>query len=401
MKALTAVSCESSCDSKRRVRVILISSVQPVKGVGGELLLYRHLIERTDVNCHVVPVGGRRSVFSRILSAAARNGCSRLVADWKFLTARLGLSGSLPKCRDHCSTSVVLTVAHGDGYLAAMRYARRGNLPLVSMFHDWWPDCARVHGPFQSAIERSFFDLHRSSSGALMVCNGMLEAIGATPVSSVLYPIASIPATRHERQGRGDREPFRVGYAGNLCEYGPMVGELLQLTLGQKNVRLEVRGRHPLWSASLCADAMNANCWNGFSQGAELENWLASLDALLVPMAFDPRLKRRMMTSFPSKLTEFAQYRKPIIVWGPEYCSAVKWAQAEQKALCVVTPNPASVVAAIDELQGSPETMARLSAKAAGSAAREFCPERIQRQLLDVLNGVLDAHCLRAGVARN
>ena len=32
-------------------------------------------------------------------------------------------------------------------------------------------------------------------------------------------------------------------------------------------------------------------------------------------MVFDPKMRRRMETSFPSKLIEFSQFGKPLVVW--------------------------------------------------------------------------------------
>jgi hypothetical protein len=42
-------------------------------------------------------------------------------------------------------------------------------------------------------------------------------------------------------------------------------------------------------------------------------------------------------TSFPSKLPEYAQFGKPIVIWGPEYCSAIHWGREGDRALCIIS----------------------------------------------------------------
>lgn len=64
--------------------------------------------------------------------------------------------------------------------------------------------------------------------------------------------------------------------------------------------------------------------WLDFAPREELNDWLASADVFLVVMSFDPALMRRMETSFPSKLPEYAQFGKPLVIWGPELSGAEK-----------------------------------------------------------------------------
>ncbi len=41
---------------------------------------------------------------------------------------------------------------------------------------------------------------------------------------------------------------------------------------------------------------------------------MASADAFLITIVFAPSIRRRMETSLPSKLIEFAQFGKPLII---------------------------------------------------------------------------------------
>jgi hypothetical protein len=84
-----------------------------------------------------------------------------------------------------------------------------------------------------------------------------------------------------------------------------------------------------------------------------LDSWLQSADAFLIPMVFEEKYRRRMETSFPSKLIEFAQFGKPLVVWGPEYCSAVQWSRVLSSALCIASQKPRDLVESLEILAES------------------------------------------------
>jgi hypothetical protein len=50
-------------------------------------------------------------------------------------------------------------------------------------------------------------------------------------------------------------------------------------------------------------------------------------DVLFVPMSFDGADKANMEISFPSKLTDYTVVGIPLLIYGPAYCSAVRWAR--------------------------------------------------------------------------
>jgi hypothetical protein len=50
-------------------------------------------------------------------------------------------------------------------------------------------------------------------------------------------------------------------------------------------------------------------------------------DALFIPMSFDPSDRSNMENAFPSKLTDCTAAGLPLLIYGPAYCSAVKWAK--------------------------------------------------------------------------
>ena len=107
--------------------------------------------------------------------------------------------------------------------------------------------------------------------------------------------------------------------------------------------------------------------------------------AVLVVMSFDAMLARRMITSFPSKLTEAMQLGLPVVIWAPEYCSAVQWARQGDRALCVTDPKSSVLRRELEELAASPAEQERLAKSAREAAAGDFNYEQIQAQFLAAL----------------
>lgn len=379
------------------IRIILISSVRPELTSAGQIILHRHLVNRNGLEVEVYgkePVGG--GIYSWIRRGVGRLGNSGLIGFAEDFWALWGgrwideTLHELPKG----SQAVVLTVAHGDGFGAAMRFARRHRLPLVSIFHDWWPDMPPMRGWARRYLERRFRALYAKSDLAFCVSEGMREELGEHPRVEILYPIPDLPhdirADSAETDIPTNTKVFKVVYAGNLQDYGPMLGVALQSLRDHPRLRLEVRGADPRWSAAFREQMKGVGCWLPFAPRPELESWLATADAFLVPMEFDSRLRRRMETSFPSKIPEFARFGKPLVIWGPDYCAAVRWARQGERALCVTDPGPEALRAALESLLGSPSERGRLELESARSAKGEFDHDLIQAQFIRALEGVLE-----------
>jgi hypothetical protein len=93
-------------------------------------------------------------------------------------------------------------------------------------------------------------------------------------------------------------------------------------------------------------------------------------DFVFVPMSFRGEYNARL--SFPSKLTDYTATGVPILVWGPEECSAVRWARQYAPVAEVVTSQLASALdVALDRLERA-QHRAALGAAAAAVGDRLF-----------------------------
>lgn len=392
-----AIATAAVPQSRARPQIVVISSVLPRPTSAGEIILHRHLSSLADWTVQVSPHPHEaipRSNTVKLLKRLERTRFHRWGNDLEVMAN----GRSWPSASDLAalpnSSTVVLTVAHGDGCWAAQRFARQHHLPLVTIFHDWWPDIPAVHAPLRARLAARFQQLYRQSALALCVSEAMQQQLGPHPNSQVLYPIPAEPPPSSAASAPVDpAQPLRVVYSGGLYDYGPMIAELLQVTKEHPSVHVQVRGAAPNWPAEFREEMRQRGLWLDFAPRSELEDWLASADVFLVTMSFDPALRRRMETSFSSKLTEYAQFGKPLVIWGPEYCSAVQWAkQGDDRALCVTKTSPQALVTVLENLQHNPDKVGHYAAQARQAAAQEFNPQVLQRQFLGAMNQLLHAY---------
>ena len=63
---------------------------------------------------------------------------------------------------------------------------------------------------------------------------------------------------------------------------------------------------------------------------------MAGADALLVVMSFEKEHELFMRTSFTTKFLDYVAFGKPVILWGPEYCTPVRVARKHGGAVAVI-----------------------------------------------------------------
>ena len=366
-----------------RIKVLVVSSVVPnARGSGGELVLHRHLKSNSRIDCEVVP--WQRFPFRlKLIGKLRQLGFHSLSRFMECLFPVLPANKLVERIIHSFQPDVLVTVAHGWWHIAARRAANKFELPLVSFFQDWWPDFGEVPLAFRSRVEHQFRQTRAASAVAICVSDGMRRELGEPANALVLHDAPSLIGCR--QMPRGLPLPLRVAYFGNLSEYGPLIESALCALERSEHVRLEVFGPSPLWTGGTEEKFRSRGLYHGFIPPSQLATSLRHFQAALVVMSFAPQHRRRMVTSFPSKLIDATQLSLPVIIWGPEYCSAVKWGRDGDRALCVTEPNPFVLRRALEELAASSSQLERLGTSASAAAAADFDRERIQLHFMDAL----------------
>ena len=366
-----------------RIRVLVLSSVVPnARSLGGELVLHRYLESNPEIQSEVVS-WQRFPLRLKLIGKLKQLGFRSLSRSFECLFPVLPPAKMVHYRIHSFRPHLLLTVAHGWWHVQARRLAREFDLPLVSFFQDWWPDFPDVPVIFRSRVEHQFRQTCAESTVAICVCDGMCEELGEPPNALVIYPIPSL--TNQKRWTLDFKHIFRVVYFGNLYEYGPLIESALRAVNGSDRVRLEVFGPKPLWEAGAEDYFRSCGFYHGFVSSGQLVKSLHQSQAVLVVMSFDMALRRRMITSLPSKMIDAMQLGLPVVIWGPEYCSGVQWARRNEGALCVTDPNPDALRAALETLATSAAEQERLAAASREGARTDFNRERIQAQFMDGL----------------
>lgn len=371
------------------MHLIVISTVLPKPASGGEILLHRHFSQLPlgwSVEYHGATLArfGLWPLLRKIFGILGHLPTLRKISEAFFVFCQgRWLDGSLPPCSR--SDAIVLTVAHGDACYAAARYAKHYNLPLVTIFHDWWPDMTSLPKSVRRFADNHFRRLAYHSNLCLCISSEMIRQLGQPPHAQLLQPIPE-PASNVSPLCLSS--PFTIRYLGNLHEYGSMLRQALIAGFAYQDIRLEVRGFKPAWPDAFIQEMAARGCYVPYAPRDQLHQWLANAHALLVTQSFDPAHRRRMETSFPSKLADYCAYSRPIIIWAPPWASSISWARSSQAADFVTDPNPAALMAAILKLAQDPQRQLELAQAAKKCAANEFNPQVIQEKFINSIKAL-------------
>lgn len=287
-----------------------------------------------------------------------RSRLRHLAATWLALSAAAS-AGRLRRTLGGFAPEAVLTVAQGYSWLSASELAEDAGLPLHLIVHDHWLSLLDVYPGIKPRLDRRFGRLYRRAASRLCVSPFMEEEYRGNygAAGQVLYPsrpkdcpsLDGVPRTYSKNSG-----PLVGAYAGRIliAGYARLVADLGKC-LEQRGGSLLLYGPHSdddlrVWGL----DRRNV-----FPQGvvspAEL---IASLreraDFVFVPMAFDADGRDyNMRMGFPSKLVDYTATGLPLLIWGPEDCSAARWARLH---------SPVAEVVASQETEEIDAALARL-----------------------------------------
>jgi hypothetical protein len=212
----------------------------------------------------------------------------------------------------------------------------------------------------------------------------MFEALGPHANAHVLYPTGGsmLDIEREFFPFTPDARPATVFFAGSLSAwYGPMLEQLVLASSGSR-LRFEIFGSNASWSRKFDDAVRAAGVYKGQVTFDRLKSYAQEADLLLLPMGFGDESVQIERTSFKTKFLDYLTFQKPIVVWGPEYCSAVRVAREFDAAECYISPDAAGCIAALEKVAHSTERQKQLVANARRMYQSRFEPSRIHAVLL-------------------
>lgn len=287
----------------------------------------------------------------------------------------------------------VLTVAHGYSWIAAAEFAYREQLPLHLILHDDWLSSAQILSSRKASAEQIFARYYNTAATRFCVSPGMArryqELYG--PTGTVLYPSRNNHrATTAKTTRRQIANRIVVAYAGTINGEG-YVRRLRALATVLDRLKGTLILYGPLTGArakELGLDRSNIIV-RGLLRSAELIDRLREdADLLFVPMSFRLEDRTNMELSFPSKLTDYTEAGVPLLINGPEYCSAVRWARQEPGVAEIVTSeNDSELAEALVRIIEDPAHRQKLSEKAIEIGDKYFSHRRAVTTFVGGLTG--------------
>lgn len=386
-------------------RLVYLGDVPVESSYHGSALLYRLLQNYPPEKLRIVETNLMRSLPERRLRAVTyaelRLGWRRLLYSRfspgyrAWLTWRAaGYSHRLPGLLDGFQPQAVLTVTHGFAWRTAARFAADHQLPLHLICHDDLPRCSGLPGTLEGWLDREFGRTYRQAVSRLCVSPFMRDAYRehyGVP-GEVLYPLRASDCPDHVAPPERLREtqPTLSGaYAGSINSEGyARAVRQLAISLAALGGRLLLFGPfRPEEIKSRGLDLPNVLACGLVPFRELIERCRAEADFLCVPMSFDADDRPNMELSFPSKLTDYTAAGLPLLICGPAYCSAARWAR-ENPGVAEITESEdvGELGQALNRLADSARRL-ELGAKALVVGKKYFSHEAVLRVFYSALQG--------------
>ncbi|MEA5620788.1 hypothetical protein VB711_23540 [Cronbergia sp. UHCC 0137] len=392
-----------------KIKVLFISIAPPENHCGVRVVMYRHLVERNPFELLVATsaeysLEPQPHLYLRIPYLLYRLQKSRfgpyfrsLLLDFENLIWFLLPNRTLDEAINSFQPDVLLVLADNSLAEMAIRAAKKYKLPLVGLFLDWFPIMDGYYGHSWSCelLSRRFRKLYKTCDLALCTSNGMKEVLGNHPNNHVIYPMPG----QHKIPNRvfpPSTGRFRLVYVGSVQNfYGRMMCDLIQKFESTSDLEFIVVGPNADWPKPILETAKLQGIYLGFKPPEESGEILAGADALLVVMSFDEKYELFMKTSFTTKFLDYVAFSKPIILWGPEYCTPVQVVRQYGGAIVVNRPDASEVIDVCKNLATDSKLKTQLIEEAQYLHQSLFNPDRLQNIFVSEIEKLVSIHSLK------
>jgi glycosyltransferase involved in cell wall biosynthesis len=314
------------------------------------------------------------------------------ITDYENFIWPLTANAALDEAVQRFQPDVVLTLAECGLCHIARKTAQRHRLPLAGLFLDWFPVMEGHYGHkfVQRILSQRYRDLYATCDLAFCTSEGMQEMLGPHPNSHVLYPMPGRHSVPEKFWPRSNGK-FRLIYVGSVENfYGRMLCSLIREIEATNDLEFIVIGPNADWPAELLERARTRGIYLGFKPPEEAAEVLASADALLVVMSFEKKHELFMRTSFTTKFLDYVAFGKPVILWGPEYCTPVRVARKHGGAAVVSSSEADAVVALCRQIAADSALSRKLSKEALHLHQTLFNPDRLQDVFVQKITELVD-----------
>ncbi|BCL35199.1 glycosyltransferase [Nostoc sp. MS1] len=386
-------------------RLIYIGDVPVESTVAGSALLYRLLQEYPgNILCIVEgniaksqkPNRLKNVIYKTIFVGYNRALNSRFTyvyTSYLLLTAKWR-SHQLDNLIKSFQPEAILTVAHGLSWITAAELAKKHDLPLHLIIHDEWTSFIPVLPQLKNLVKQIFGSIYKQAKSRLCVSPYMMkyyeQQYGVK--GSVLYPLRARDVSIFEQPPDKLSQVYSslvFAYAGSVHTRA-YANSLISLASV-----LELTGDRLLIYSSLTPESIeriglnkpNIIVHSLIPSQRLIHKLREDADILFVPMSFEQEDRPNMEMSFPSKLTDYTVIGLPLLIWGPHYCSAVRWAK-ENPGVAEVVENQdiGTLTNSVKKLSESSEYRFNLAVNALVKGVDYFSYTKVVQSFYQAIN---------------
>jgi glycosyltransferase involved in cell wall biosynthesis len=390
-------------------RILLVSIVPPRNDCGVRIVMHRMLVERAPFELHVAsnadfgndlvvhtPLQLPRPLH-RLRKSRFGPRLAAWITDYENFVWPLTTDTALETAVETFRPEVILTLAECGLCHGARKAAQRHGVPLAGLFLDWFPVMKGHYGhsATQPILSRRYRELYAACDLAFCTSDGMREVLGPHPNSHVIYPMPG----RHnvpEKPSPLSNKKFRLVYVGSVQDfYGRMLCALIEKIDATNDLEIIAVGPNADWPVEILERAKANGVYLGFKSPDQAADVMASADALLVVMSFEKEHELFMRTSFTTKFLDYVAFGKPVILWGPEYCTPVRVARKHGGAVVVNQDDADAIVSACRQIAHDPAWREQLSQEASQLHQTLFNPDRLQEIFVSEIEKVVRSRAPR------
>jgi len=109
-------------------------------------------------------------------------------------------------------------------------------------------------------------------------------------------------------------------------------------------------------------------------------------------MSFEREHELFVRTSFTTKFLDYVAFGKPVILWGPEYCTPVRVARKHGGATVVNQNDPDAIISACHQIIRNVAWREQLSKQARQLHQTLFNPDRLQEIFVGEIEKLVRSH---------
>jgi hypothetical protein len=274
-----------------------------------------------NVDYETLAVGNLRLLYSRF--GRAYSGVLRITASMRSRKLESIIKSFRPEA--------ILTAIHGFSWITAARVAAKYEIPLHLIIHDDWTEGNQLPKGIRSWADKQFKNIYQQAVSRLCASPYMVGAYAQQYGirGSVLYPSRGRNDLAFDTACDTPSSRFPAfAYAGsiNSAGYAKSILDLARVLEVSSGTVLLFTPHSNSELAALGLEKQNIIASPLITQDQLTTRLRELADVLFVPMTFEANQRANMIAGFPSKITDYTATGRPILICGPSYCSAVRWA---------------------------------------------------------------------------